>query len=77
METAYITQLDSKGTPIMLFRFRGGDNESSEEYLEGDVWVQDNSLISVLRDLHNPQYKGIKETEATEIAKQLGGSIHD
>jgi hypothetical protein len=77
METAYITQLDSKGTPIMLFRFRGGDNESSEEYLEGDVWVQDNSLISVLRDLHNPQYKEIKETEATEIAKQLGGSIHD
>ena len=33
----------------MLFRFYGDGNESWEEYLEGENWIQDNSLLDILR----------------------------
>ena len=75
MESVYVTQLDRNGTPIMLFRFRGNEEESWEEYLEGAVWIQDNSLLDILRDLHNPQYKEVSSNEASKIAERLGGSI--
>jgi hypothetical protein len=75
MERVYITQLDSSGIPIMLFRFYGDEKESWEEYLEGNNWIQDNSLLDILRDLHNPQFKEVNSDEASIIAKNLGGSI--
>lgn len=74
LETFYIEEIASN---LMLYRFTETKTEFRSEYLAGNKWIQDNSLIDVLRDSRSEIYKEISKEEAVKIVKQLGGSIHD
>lgn len=72
-ETFYTEEI---GNNLMLYRFIETKTEFRSEYLAGGDWVQDNSLVSILRDSRNEIHKEIDKKEAAKIAKQLGGSIN-
>lgn len=77
ISVTYVVARNSNRKASALYRFRDDELGSSweEELDENGVWVQDNSLMSVWMNLHNPRYEEISEKEAAEIAEQFGGSI--
>ncbi|MEP6922955.1 MAG: hypothetical protein ABI954_00705 [Pyrinomonadaceae bacterium] len=71
----HLVEKGESGEAEALYRFYEDDNGyKHEEYLAGGEWIQDNSLNSVLNNLHNPYYKEIDE-EAAQIAPEFGGKI--
>lgn len=74
-ETFYIEEI--AGNSLMLYKFTETKTEFRSEYLDGNAWVQDNSLIDILRDSQSEVYREIGEEEAAKLAEQLGGSIYN
>jgi hypothetical protein len=75
-ETVYIVERDSKGNVAMLYRFRHDEEGIPwREYLSQNVgqWVNDNTLLSVLNNLHDPRYEEVSEERAAEFASIFGG----
>ncbi len=73
-ETFYTEEIGNNNS-LMLYRFIETKTEFRSEYLNGDIWVQDNSLLDILRDSRSEIYREIEKEEAAKIAKRLGGSI--
>ena len=74
--TWYLVEKSESGEVDALYRFYEDENGyKHEEYLAGGEWIQDNSLNSVLNNLHNPYYKEIGEEAAAQIAPQFGGKL--
>ncbi len=72
----YIVEQSENGKADALYRFYEDENGyRHEEYLAGGEWIQDNSLNSVLNNLHNPYYRKIDEAAAAQIAPDFGGEI--
>lgn len=71
----YTEKIGEDDDSLMLYRFTETDTELKSEFLNGDVWIQDNSLIEILRDSYSSQYKEIDSEKALKIAKKTGGSI--
>ena len=75
--TRYIVEWGLDETPEFLYRYRKTDDGYWAEYLDIDgKWVEDSKLFGLLTELHNKYYDDISEEKATEIARQLGGSIN-
>ena len=74
-ETFYTQEIGSDSNFLMLYRFTETETEFKSEYFDGNEWIQDNSLIEILRDSQNSEYKEINTKEAAKIAEQLGRSI--
>lgn len=75
-ETFYTEEIGNNNS-LMLYRFIETKTEFRSEYLNGDIWVQDNSLLDILRDSRSEIYREIGKEEAAKIAEQLGGSIYN
>lgn len=69
----YLVEKNDNGEADALYRFYEDENGyKHEEYLAGGEWIQDNSLNSVLNNLHSPYYNEVSETEAAQIALEFG-----
>jgi len=73
-ETAYIIEKNKAGEIRALYRF-WDDDVSHEESLINGEWKQNNSLVSVLFNLHNPAYQEISAAEAEKVACLFGSKI--
>jgi hypothetical protein len=72
----YVAEQSEDGTIDALYRFYEDENDyKHEEFLAGGEWIQDNSLNTILNNLHNPSYKKINQQEAARIAPIFGGNI--
>ncbi len=69
-EVTYIVEKDNSGKILALYRF-WDDEFSHEEVFAGGEWKQNNSLVDVLFNLHNPAYEEINKEEAKLIMAQL------
>lgn len=66
-EITYIVEKNKAGEIRALYRFWDDDFSHEESLINGE-WIQNNSLVSVLFNLHNPAYQEISATEAEKVA---------
>ncbi len=72
-------ELDGK-TPDTLFRYIDNGKGYWCESLSLDdngEWSKSNASIGLERELHNEYYDKVSKEQAEQLAKQLGGSIHN
>jgi hypothetical protein len=71
----YIVKKNKDDSPDILIRFCHDETGFWSEYLDDNQWIEESSLMDILRELHNPAYDEVTEEEAAKIAQSLGGSI--
>lgn len=69
-EITYIAEKTESGKIIGLYRF-WNDKFSHEEIFQDGMWKQNNSLVSVLLNLHNPAFVEINQQKAEAIIANL------
>ena len=66
----YIIEKNKSGRVLALYRFWEDEFSHEEIFVNGD-WRQNNNLISVLHNLHNPCYEEITERTAKLLMSQM------
>ena len=69
-EITYIIEKNQAGKVLALYRF-WEDEFSHEEIFANGIWQQNNDLLSVLYNLHNPSFEEINEKTAKLLMSQM------
>ncbi len=69
-EITYIIEKNRAGKVLALFRFWEDEFSHEEVFVNGN-WQQNNDLISILNNLHNPNYQEINEKTAEILMSQI------
>ena len=69
-EITYIIEKNRAGKVLALFRFWEDEFSHEEVFVNGN-WQQNNDLISVLNNLHNPNYQEINKKTAEILMSQI------
>ncbi len=73
-DITYIVEKNKAGEIRALYRFWDDEFSHEESFTNGE-WKQNNSLVSVLFNLHNPAYQEISAIEAEKVASLFSSKV--